>query len=303
MLSEEEIITTLDYSNSRGYYSHFTALGHPYSYLIDCRLNIFRGDNDRWAIAIERLGYNPRGGMIELEIDYFGNCLVNQEVYNGQLTNTHRFFPIGDDSYFESIEEPCLKPDATHWLVRGVKVPLSTNKQDYLDKGIELKEYEPGEIGIEEAGRLAVIDYRDVFRAIDKELFTSIPSDLKKTLVLDEWHHKDFIELNNPALTDHQLKSIWDLNRKTYEPMGMTLETLIFTTRQQEKSNEEYSKQQWEENRPGSYETWPMLAKVIVTGDTAHYRPTLAPNTHWLNWPGFGIALKVHGLISPVPSL
>jgi hypothetical protein len=47
MLSEEEIITTLDYSNSRRYYSHFTSLGHPYSYLIDCRLNVFRGENDR----------------------------------------------------------------------------------------------------------------------------------------------------------------------------------------------------------------------------------------------------------------
>ncbi|WP_408733634.1 DUF7003 family protein [Mucilaginibacter sp.] len=55
MLSEEEIITKLDYSNSSGYYSQFTSLGHPYSYLIDCRLNVFRGDKYQWAIAIERL--------------------------------------------------------------------------------------------------------------------------------------------------------------------------------------------------------------------------------------------------------
>jgi len=288
MLSDEEIITTLDYSNSRGYYSHFTSLGHPYSYLIDCRLNVFRGDNDQWAIAIERLGYNPRGGMIDLEIDYFGNCLINQKEYNGQLTNSHTFFPIDNDSYLESIEEPCLKADATHWLVRGIKVPLSTNKQDYFDKGVDLKEHEPGEIGIEEAARLVVINHRDIFRATDSELYASIPMDLEKILVLDEWHHKDFNEIDVPAMTDEQLKSLWELNRKTYEPMGMTLETLTFMTRQQENSKTDYNKRQWEENRPGSCETWPMLAKVIVTTDTAHYKPMLAPNTHWLNWPESG---------------
>jgi hypothetical protein len=226
--------------------------------------------------------------MIDLEIDYLGNCLVNQEVYNGQLTNSHTFFPIDDDSYFESIEEPRLKLDATHWQVRGIKVLLSTNKQDYLDKGIELNEYEPGEIGIEEAGRLAIIDHRDAFRATDEELYTSIPADLKKILVLDEWYHKDFNEIDELTMTDEQLKSLWELNCKTYEPMGITLETLTFMTRQQENSKTDHNKQQWEENRPGSYETWPMLAKVIITGDTSHYKPTLAQNTHWLNWPESG---------------
>jgi hypothetical protein len=31
-----------------------------------------------------------------------------------------------------------------------------------------------------------------------------------------------------------------------------------------------------------------MLAKVLVTGDAAHYKPTKPPNTHWSNWPGGG---------------
>ncbi|MFI5139486.1 MAG: DUF7003 family protein [Sphingobacteriales bacterium] len=288
MLSEEEILTTLDHSNSRSFYSNFTALGHPYSYLIDCRLNIFRGDQDRWAIAIERLGYNPRGGIIELEIDYFGNCLINLKEYNGQLTYSHTFFPIDGDNYFESIEEPCLKADAKYWLVRDVKVPLSTNKQDYIDNRIELKEYEPGEIGIEEAGRLAIIDHRDLFRATNAELYKSIPVDLKKILVLDEWYHKDFTEIDNPSMTNNQLRALWESNSKTYEPMGMTFEIFTSITRQQENSNTDYNKQQWEENRPSAYETWQQLAKVVATGDISYYNPTLPPNTHWKNWPESG---------------
>jgi hypothetical protein len=288
MLSEEEILSTLDYSNSRGYYAHFTALGHPYSYLIDCRLNVFRKDNGRWAIAIERLGYNPRGGMIDLEIDYFGNCLVNQEEYNGQLTNTHRFYPIDDDSYFESINEYRLKLEATHWLVRGVRVPLSTNAQNYADTCIELREYEPGEIRIEEVGRLAIIDHRYAFRAVDDELYASIPADMNKILVLDEWYHKDFNEISVTRLNDDQLRAAWEFNKKVLQPSGMTFETFALITRQQEDRNTAHNKQQWEENRPSSYETWPLIAKVIISGDTSSYKPTLAPNTHWANWPDSG---------------
>ncbi len=35
---------------------------------------------------------------------------------------------------------------------------------------------------------------------------------------------------------------------------------------------------------PSQIETYKMLAKVIVTGDTSYYKPTIKPNTHWSNW-------------------
>jgi hypothetical protein len=166
MLSEDQILLVLDSSNKISDYSHFIELGHPYSYLIDCRLNIFRGENDQWAIVAERLGYNPRGGRIELEIDYFGNCLINLEEYNNQLTNYYVIYSIIEDNNFEETTDgEWLKPDSKYWLVRGPKVPLNHKKQNYLDKGIELKEYEPGQISIEEAARLVVIDHRNLFRA------------------------------------------------------------------------------------------------------------------------------------------
>lgn len=36
---------------------------------------------------------------------------------------------------------------------------------------------------------------------------------------------------------------------------------------------------------PSKTETFKMLAKVIVTGDPSHYRPTEDSNTHWSCWP------------------
>jgi len=39
---------------------------------------------------------------------------------------------------------------------------------------------------------------------------------------------------------------------------------------------------------PSQSETFQMLAAVVETGNIAEYRPSLPPNTHWLNWPGGG---------------
>ncbi len=42
------------------------------------------------------------------------------------------------------------------------------------------------------------------------------------------------------------------------------------------------------EHRPSNSATFQQLAKVLVTGDTAHCKPTLNPNTHWIHWPEGG---------------
>jgi hypothetical protein len=40
--------------------------------------------------------------------------------------------------------------------------------------------------------------------------------------------------------------------------------------------------------RPSGSETFQQLAKVLESGDVRAYRPSLAPNTHWKNWPDGG---------------
>ena len=234
------------------------------------------------------MGYNPRGGLIDLEIFYYGNCLINLEKCNGHLSNYYTTFPIEENSFFESIDEPYLKHDPKNWLVRSTKVTLSTKKQDYLDNGIELKEYEPDLISIEEAARFAVLNYRDIFRANDDELYKSIPQDLKKLFVLDEWYHRDFTILDSPSISAEHLKYTYQLNQDMNGLQGMDFETFAQMCRAHDKRNEDHDKKEWEENRPSAYETWQQLAKVITTGDTSFYDPTLAPNTHWINWPESG---------------
>ncbi|MCU7549579.1 hypothetical protein OCK74_10665 [Chitinophagaceae bacterium LB-8] len=289
MLTEKEILENLDNSNKQGYYCSFIELGHAYSYLIDCRLNVFRGDNDRWAVAAERLGYNPRRGGILLDIYYFGNCLINLEHYNGQDTNWYSVMPVDNDSFWDTINGECLKPDAEYWMVRGQKVKLSHNKQDYFEADIELKEYEPNEISAEEVGRLVVLKHRELFRATGEELYKSIPGDLKKILVLDEWYHRDYIEVVQPKISDEHLRYTYEFNKNLASGQEyMDYESFAALFRQGEQRNNEFNQQQWQDNRPSSYETWQQIARVIVTGDLSHYKPTLEPNTHWKYWPDSG---------------
>ena len=37
-------------------------------------------------------------------------------------------------------------------------------------------------------------------------------------------------------------------------------------------------------NLPSTQETYKLIAKVLVTKDTANWRPTQKPNNHWTNW-------------------
>lgn len=287
MLTEEQILAKLD-NYKWGYYCHFIDLGHVYSYLIDCRLNIFRGDKDKWAVAAERLGYNPRAGGIMLDIYYYGNCLINLEHYNGQDTNYFTVSPLDRDCFFDSIDGETLTTDAAYWMVRDQKVRLSHHKQDYINTGIELKEYEPNTISVEEAARLAILENREAFRATDEELYKSLPSDLNKILVIDEWYHKDFNEIAQPTVSEEHLKQTFDINKLVQQQLGLSEEEFVAMFRDQEARTDEWNQSQWQDNRPSSYETWQMIAKVIATGNTASYKPTLKANTHWKNWPDSG---------------
>ena len=285
---EKQILAKLD-DYKLGLYYQFIELGHVYSYLIDCRLNIFKGDNDEWAIVAERLGYNPRSGGILLDIYYFGNSLINLESCNGQETNSYTVTPIAWNDFVETTEAEALKPDARFWTIRDTRVELSHDKQEYLEAGIELKEYEPGEISLEEVGRLLVTKHRDLLRATDAELYKSIPGSLKKIMVIDEWHHRDFNKIEEPTLSDSELKTVYEYNKNLIAgEYPLDYESFATLFRQNEQSTGSYNQQQRRDNRPGSYETWRLIAKVIATGDPSVYKPVLAPNTHWKNWPDSG---------------
>lgn len=283
-MTTEEILHILDHAND-GYYCWFVEMNHANSYLIDSRLNIFRAQDDRWAVVAERLGFSTSAGVVQLEIYYYGNCLKNLDTYNSRHTNVYTVYPIDFENQQETIGDEVLLTEASSWLVRGQKVLLSRDGMIYQNAGIELRN--PGEIRVEEAARLIVLQQPNLFRATDDELYKSVPADLKKILVLDEWFHLDFVLQPVERMTDEHIRQTYEFN-KQLTGLNLTYEELKQSIRERENTQEIYNKQAWMNNRPSSYETWQLLAQVIVANDPTRYKPTRSPNTHWKNWPASG---------------
>ncbi len=275
-MTPAEVLNVLDNYNVNEYFSFFT-LEQPYSYTIDSRLNIFTSAQKEWAIVSEVLGYDRSADCITLDLTYLGNCLIHLNSANNRTSNRRTAVPVDTDQFRETLEGYSLKPEATGWLVRGEMIPLSHNLQDYADNGIELNEFEPGEISAEEAGRLLILKYAHLFRATDEELYQSLPVNLNKILVLDEWYHREYyLQMN--LFESPEFLSRYELMP---EPLRQKLQEDIIKRNESDRIERE-------KNRPGSYETWQQLADVITTGDVSLYKPTLKPNSHWSNWPESG---------------
>lgn len=228
-ITEESILNTLD-SSIIGDYNDFIDLGHGYFELANCRLTLFK-DKNEWAIVFEKFGYNARAGQpVQIQINYFGNCLRNLSTYNDQTTNMN-FLEIENN-----IQDVLNKKEDTI-TIRGKKVKIPIIEKAYQKYGINWDFDGTNYIG-------AVLKYLseehpDVTRAKEEELKKCLPSNLQPIMVLDSWYQEEY----------HQFATIVP---------------------------------------PSKQETFKMLAKVIVTGDTNYYEPKQKPNTHWTNYPESG---------------
>jgi hypothetical protein len=92
-----------------------------------------------------------------------------------------------------------------------------------------------------------LVDYPSVFRAADEELRTCLPSDLPKLMQINQWHHKAYYK-----------------NKYPNSPTTYSVEEVG--------------------TKPSDYETYRMIADILVAKDTTKWKPTLKPNNDWRNW-------------------
>jgi hypothetical protein len=124
-----------------------------------------------------------------------------------------------------------------------------------------LKEYEPNEISAEEAGRLLILKHWNLFRAINDELYKSIPTDLNKILAIDEWYHKEFWQ-QKILFDEPEILNKFDLSNEEVREM----------IKEEKDKTKKWNSEQWNNNRPSSYETWQQIANVIASGDISHHK-------------------------------
>jgi hypothetical protein len=97
--------------------------------------------------------------------------------------------------------------------------------------------------------------------ATEEELRAWLPTDLPEVLRLDQWHHTDMTV--RPSSPERERGR--EIHRKVSRHPTTPFEI-----------------------GPSDTETYQQLAAVLATADPTHYQPTLAPNTHWTNWPHSG---------------
>jgi hypothetical protein len=237
-------------------YCFFMDLQHGYFHTANSRLTLY-ADAERWVIVFEKNGYANRGRRIELELNFFGNCLQNLDragaddryVCNAKWITLVDHDALGEiEGEFEQVS-----PRATSVAVRDERVPIPSGKDGYAKWIADICADNGGLEGgfgerptFADLGRFLAFEHADLCRAAETEKRQCLPTGLREVMVVNEWHHRGYSQyVNGP---DNEL-------------MG---------------------------DAPSTYETFPLLAEVLVTGDPSRFRPTLPPNNHWSNWPEAG---------------
>ncbi|MFG2698621.1 DUF7003 family protein [Kitasatospora sp. NPDC048407] len=148
--------------------AEFPDQDNGYYYPVDARIHLF-GDDTRWAVVAELLGYTPRGGNLIDVVHCFGNCLTRGEPGFGdfldRVDNMAEIDPHGEEVYAGGV------PVVVRGTALAVDAPAGTPLQDVF--------------------RLLAPANRDLLMADGTELRARIPADLPELLRLDEWHQPE----------------------------------------------------------------------------------------------------------------
>jgi len=234
--TKEEILKTLDNIEP---FNFFLNLEHGYFYTAGSRINLY-ADENKWAIVFEKSGFGNRSGRAEIELNYYGNCLVNLDragLNNIYICNS-KYLTLISGEEFEKIEGDfeLVDRDATRVKVRNVELSIEQDIQKYITKGIEIQAFDNPKKMIDYQSLVRYLDEEnpEVFRATKEELKIALPDDLPLIMKIDSWHHKSYSEYSG--------------------------------------------------GKPSSYETYKMIADVLVSKDSKRWKPTLSSNNDWRNW-------------------
>ena len=227
-------------------------LGHGYLYTANSRLTLY-ADDDRWAIVFEKNGYGNRAGRIELELNFFGNCLRNLD----RVGADDRYFC--NAKWITLVDGDALKEIESYWesvsttansvRLRDQRVAIPAEKEDFakwVPDIVGADDEESPRPRFQDLGRYLAFEYAGLCHATDAEKRLCVPADLPQIRTVDAWHHRQYSHyVNGPE------------------------RRLIGEA-------------------PNTYETYPLLAEVLASRDLSRFRPTLPPNNHWSNWPEAG---------------
>ena len=256
-ITQKDILNYLEETDQETYH-FFIDFEHPYFYPAGSRLTLY-ADENRWAIVFEKSGYSIGNSCGEIELEYFGNCLQNLKngIAGDTASSNMKAVILIKDTDLEKIDngefEELVARQQDKIQVRDTILPIEQDSSKYIAKGIEPRDYDNPKRLFDFYSLIRYLDgeYPHIFRATDKELRMCLPENLPKLMQIDQWHHE--------AYSKHKVPTSPTMYH--YETIG---------------------------KKPSEYETYRMIADILVSRDTTKWRPTLKPNNDWRNWPNAG---------------
>jgi hypothetical protein len=193
-ITEKEILDQLDQCTADFV---FPMLDNGYIYPITQRLNCY-GDEHRWAIVIEAVGYSVRGGDhngMSNCLHVYGNCLdrepgvINEDFLH--MTDDGPDGPTFDDEYGWYVPQ-----EGGTVTLRGAVVQFDLSESAREAKGITMVE---DRLSATDLFRSLLPEHREQFLATEDELRQRIPKDLPLLLKLDDWYHPDVVSGEKPS--------------------------------------------------------------------------------------------------------
>jgi len=226
-------------------YNFFLDLEHGYCVAAGSRIHLY-ADSTRWAIVFEKSGYQNRGTSAEIELTYIGNCIDYpiDEYPERNYIANFSRITLIDPFEFERIENKIGLEMETFELI-GQDVKEIKIRNKNVPFDNDYKNYE--KVGIK------IRDYDNSKKLIG---FGDLIRYLHET-------NPTLISATENEIREHIPNDI---------PKLMTIDEFHFES--------VYEK----ENLPSEQETYQLLAKILVTKDTANWKPTQETNNSWKNW-------------------
>lgn len=256
--TETEILEQLDLA-FHGTPSKYYPSGRPedikYNFFLDLENGYFEtagnkihlyADSRRWIVVFEKSGYQNRATSAEIELNYVGNC----------------------------IDYPVDKYPERNYITNSSRVTLIESTEFERIENKEGAEMETFELIGENVKQIKI---RDKFIPFDnkhknyEKLGIEIREDDNPKKLIGFGDLMRYLQETNPKLisaTEDEIRS--HIPRDI--PKLMTIDAFHFMST--------YEKT----NLPSQQETYKLLAKVLVTRDTANWKPTQKANNSWKNW-------------------
>lgn len=253
--TEKEILEELDstfygvtgrYITNKSDYSYifFLDLEHGYSNTVGSRIHLY-ADANRWAVVFEKSAYQNRGGYADIELDYVGNCI--------EYIKESSY----EDNRISNMESVILIPSDEFARISKV------GGKNELFELVSLKSD-----SVKVRGEMVKIEH-------DPSLYKALgiqPNELSSS---DESiGFPQLIRYLNEVNPD--LLRAREIEIRRYIPKNipkiMVIDEFHFSSF--------YNKS----IPPSKQEVYQLIAKILVSRDSALWKPTQKPNNHWSNW-------------------